>query len=132
MHRSFHTTSWLASALLCAGVFSGGAAFAQVPAAETAATQAQMRYEARIAQCNTGNLPAPQRAACVRSAGAELDAARVAPATAPTLVTGDGRATVVTPSTNVAPVITPNPATVTNGITTPDGRATVIPNSVVQ
>ncbi len=128
MKRSRHFHSLLTSTLILAGV----TAFAQTPAAETAAAQAQLRYEARISQCNNSGLPAPDRAACVRNAGAELDAARSAPATAPTLVTSDGRATVVTPATNVAPVITPNPATVNNGVTTPDGRATVIPNSPVQ
>lgn len=106
-------------------------AAAQAPAAETAAAQAQLRYEARIAQCNSGGLAAPDRAACVRNAGAELDAARSAPATTPTLVTSDGRATVVTPATNVAPVVTPSATTVNNGVTTPDGRATVIPNAPV-
>jgi hypothetical protein len=60
--------------------------------------QAQERHERQLAVCNSGKLPAPEREACVRDAGAALDRARGGPPTNITTRTPDRRATVVTPA----------------------------------
>jgi len=83
-------------ALLAAAL---GAA-AQTP---TDLQQAQERHERQLAVCNSGKLPAPEREACVRDAGAALDRARGGPPTNVTTRTPDGRATVVVPAGEPVP-----------------------------
>jgi hypothetical protein len=82
--------------------------------------QAQADFNQQIAVCNSGKLPAPQREACVRDAGAALDAARGGPASTTTQRTPDGRATVVVP--DGAPV----PSGGTDRMRSNDRRSTVI------
>ena len=78
--------------------------------AQTAADlqQAQQVFQQQVAACNGGQLPAPQREACVRDAGAALDQVRNASGSAGsagsvTSRTADGRATVVTPAGAAVP-----------------------------
>jgi hypothetical protein len=108
-----------------------GMASAQAPApSPMTATEAQMRYERRLAECNVGTLAAPDRATCVRNAGTIFDSERAGLPTPPTVTTNDGRATVVRPSTVPAGAV-PAPDTSTTGVTSTDGRATVIVPSVI-
>ena len=94
--------------------------FAQQPPAPADRTQAQLRYEAEIAACNRGNLPAPAREACVRSAGSALDSRLGGPPTETAVPSSDGRATVVAPNGSVTP--SAGSDTTTSG----DGRATIV------
>jgi hypothetical protein len=87
--------------------------------------QAQQAFEKQLAACNSGQLPAPQREACVRDAGAALDQARAATGNAGsagnvTSRTADGRATVVTPAG--APV----PGGGSDTVRSSDRRSTVV------
>ncbi|MDM0031018.1 hypothetical protein QTI33_02555 [Variovorax sp. J22P271] len=75
-------------------------AWAQTP---TDLQQAQERHERQLAVCNSGKLPAPEREACVRDAGAALDRARGGPPANVTTRTPDRRATVVTPAGQPVP-----------------------------
>lgn len=59
--------------------------------------QAQARFDQEVARCNGGKLPAPERDACVRNAGAALDRARGSAPGTVTTRTPDRRATVVKP-----------------------------------
>lgn len=93
---------------------------AQQPPAPADRTQAQLRYEAEISACNRGNLPAPAREACVRSAGSALDSRLGGPPTETAVPSSDGRATVVAPSGSVTP--SAGSETTTSG----DGRATIV------
>ena len=96
----------------------GPCAFAQTPADLAAA---QTRYDRDIAGCNGGTLPAPQREACIREAGAALDRARGGPADSTLTTSRDGRASIVTPSPLAPPSVTPDI------VISPDGRASVVP-----
>ncbi|MDN8614655.1 hypothetical protein [Variovorax ginsengisoli] len=64
---------------------------------------AQERHQRQLAVCNSGKLPAPEREACVRDAGAALDRARGGPPANVTTRTPDRRATVVTPAGQPVP-----------------------------
>lgn len=78
-----------------AGTLLAGALAASAQTA-TDLVQAQKRHDRQIAACNSGKLPAPEREACVRDAGAALDQARGGP---PTTVTNrTRRATIVSPA----------------------------------
>ena len=70
--------------------------FAQQGPVDRAA--AQQRYDAEVAACNRGNLPAPSREACVRAAGTALDRALGGPPTEAAMPSADGRATIVVPA----------------------------------
>lgn len=100
-------------------------AVAQAPAQTMSTTEAQLRYERRLAECNVGTLAAPDRAACVRNAGTIYDSERSGLPTPPTATTQDGRATVVRQAT-VPAAMPAAPDASTTGVTTTDGRATVI------
>ncbi|MBS0430295.1 MAG: hypothetical protein JSR41_23665 [Proteobacteria bacterium] len=81
---------------------------------------AQQRYERQIAQCNSGQRPAPEREACVRNAGRLLD--RANGGTPPQPVpqeSADGRAIVMTPPG------APPPRSASDYVTSPDGRAVI-------
>lgn len=83
---------------------------------------AREQFDRDVAACNSAALPAPQREACLRTAGSQLDRVRgVAPADT-VQNTPDGRASVVTPQGDPAPG--GGAAPVTSG----DGRAVVVPN----
>lgn len=94
--------------------------FAQQPPAPADRTQAQLRYESEIAACNRGNLPAPAREACVRSAGSALDSRLGGPPTETAVPSSDGRATVVAPNGSVTP------SAGSDTTTSSDGRATIV------
>lgn len=80
---------------------------------------AQQRYERELGTCNSGALAAPDREACIRMAGQQLDRARGLPPVDAPVTTPDGRATVVQPEG-----ARPAGASVTD--TSRDGRATVV------
>jgi hypothetical protein len=84
---------------------------------------AQQRYDRQIARCNNGQLPAPQREACVRDAGRILDGANGgAPPSQSPQPSSDGRAIVMTPQG------APPPPSGSDYVTSPDGRAvTAVP-----
>lgn len=107
-----------AAAALLMGI--GSSSFAQQLPATTDPAQLQQRYEARIAECNRGDLPAPARNACVRAAGASLDRTLGGPPPNTEMDTQDGRATVIAPSGSLTPRASSD--TVTSG----DGRATIV------
>lgn len=100
------------SALLAAVAVAGAQGTAELQ-------QAQERYERQLALCNSGKLPAPEREACVRQAGAALDEARGGPPSSATTRSGDRRSTVVTPEG------APPPAGSTTQRSS-DGRSTVV------
>jgi hypothetical protein len=123
-----------------------GFALASVAQTPTNQAEAQRRFDAQIAKCNSGNLPAPERDACVRKAGHDLDRARGAPPRNVTTRTPDRRSTVVTPegapvppsgtttvrtpdrrSTVVSPDGSPVPSSGSASVRSPDGRSTVVP-----
>lgn len=101
-----------------------GLSAAALALASTAGAQivdaAQQRYDNEIARCNSGNLPAPARDACVRNAGLALDSARGSPPVEVEKQTQDGRSTVI------APAGSPQPATDSDTRTSSDGRATIV------
>jgi len=82
---------------------------------------AQQRYERQLAYCNSGQLPDPERNACVRDAGLMLDRARGGrpPSNAAT-TSEDGRATII------GPAGLPPPNSGSDAITSGDGRSTII------
>ncbi|MDM0112596.1 hypothetical protein QTI66_10590 [Variovorax sp. J22R133] len=81
---------------------------------------AQKRYEDQLAYCNSGRLPDPERNACVRDAGIDLDRARGGPPRNSMGTTQDGRATII------GPAGLPQPSGGTEEITSRDGRATIV------
>ncbi|KQP22800.1 hypothetical protein [Pseudorhodoferax sp. Leaf267] len=89
--------------------------------APSPAEQARQIYQSDLATCNSGQLPAPLREACVREAGARFDRARGGVPGDTTVETPDGRATVVVPQG------APTPPTSSDVSPTPDGRANVVP-----
>lgn len=79
---------------------------------------AQQRFDQQVALCNRADLPAPQREACIRDAGQQLD--RSSGGSPPALVpqtSADGRAQVM------APVGAPPPPSGPQFVPSPDGRA---------
>ena len=112
-HRTRQRTpAWVAS--VCASL-------ALLLAATTPQAQpspAQQRYDAQVAQCNRAGLPAPQREACLRDAGRQLDSANggAPPALVPR-TSADGRAEVM------APPGAPPPPSGPQFVPSPDGRA---------
>ncbi|RZL86492.1 MAG: hypothetical protein EOP82_29850 [Variovorax sp.] len=102
----------------CIALAASAAAGAQTPDLD----QAQRRYQRALDFCNSGNLPRPQRDACVRDAGRALDRARAGlPPDAEVDVTSPGgRATVVVPEG------TPPPMSDSETVTSPDGRSTIV------
>ena len=86
---------------------AAGLASAQVPVSGATSgmsgAEARMRYEQRLAQCNVGTLPAPDRMACVRNAGQTYDLDRAGQPAPDVATTNDGRATVMSTSTRNFP-----------------------------
>jgi len=99
-------------------------AFAALQAGAPALAQsaaAQWRYEQVLAICNSGNLPRPERDACVRDAGNALDQARGSDSTQSVEETSpDGRSTVILQDGSAPP------ADDSDTVTSPDGRATIV------
>ncbi len=89
-------------------------------AQDTAQLTPQQRYERQIAYCNSGNLPDPQRNACVRDAGRMLDSSLGGPPRNAQTTSEDGRATII------GPAGLPAPDSGSSQITSPDGRSTVV------
>lgn len=106
--------------LFCGLVCLGGARVGAQPASADPLAAAQQRYEREVAICNNGAMAAPQREACVRGAGQQLDRARGLPPMDATVTTTDGRATVVQPEGAA------QPAGTSATDTSRDGRATVV------
>lgn len=102
--------------VLCAGCSRVGAQ----PAPVDPAARAQQNFEREVASCNRGVLAAPEREACIRLAGQQLDRARGLPPVDATVTTTDGRATVMQPEGATPPA----GASVTEP--SRDGRATVV------
>ncbi|MBS0339436.1 MAG: hypothetical protein JSS56_02855 [Proteobacteria bacterium] len=105
--------------------FALGAAIAACSLAAAGQAQAQQltpqqRYERQIAYCNSGNLPDPQRNACVRDAGLLLDQSTGGPPRNAQSTSEDGRATIIGPSG------LPVPDSGSSAITSPDGRSTIV------
>jgi hypothetical protein len=98
----------------CIALAASSVVFAQ------GADSPQQRYDRQIARCNSGQLPAPQREACVRDAGRLLDRANggTAPSQSPQ-PSSDGRAIVMTPQG------APPPPSGSDYVTSPDGRAVI-------
>jgi len=92
----------------------------QLAGAQAAPDNLQSRYDAALARCNGGTLPAPERQACIRDAGAALDRQRGGLPVDASVDSNDGRATIVTPIGSTAPV--GGDTTLTTG----DGRAVVV------
>ncbi|RYF66723.1 MAG: hypothetical protein EOO29_38255 [Comamonadaceae bacterium] len=94
------------------------ALFVLAATAHAQPSSAQQRYDSQVAQCNRAGLPAPQREACLRDAGRQLDSTNggVPPALVPR-TSADGRAEVM------APPGAPPPASGPQFVTSPDGRA---------
>ena len=91
-------------------------ASAQAPAQLTP----QQRYERQLAYCNSGNLPDPERNACVRDAGLMLDRAIGGTPRNAQTTSEDGRATIIGPSG------LPAPDSGSSQVTSPDGRSTIV------
>ena len=106
--------SHLATAALLAPLVGTGWAWAQPSTVEQV-------YQSDLAICNSGQLSAPARDACVREAGRRRDAARGGPPAEIPQTTPDGRATVVTPEG------APPPPTSSDPVPSRDGRANVVP-----
>jgi hypothetical protein len=81
---------------------------------------AQARFDRQVADCNSGKLPAPEREACIRRAGAALDEARGGPPSTVTRRTADGRSTAIVPEG--APVPSAGGGTARST----DGRSTIV------
>lgn len=112
----------LISAVGAGACFACVVALAQTP---NDLVQAQATYNRTVTACNTANLPAPQREACVRDAGTALDRARGGPPTPVQATSTDGRATLMTPQVTISPssvIQTPT----TDVRTSTDGRATIV------
>lgn len=88
------------------------------------ASRAQFLYDRDMTRCNSGALASPERDACVREAGLQLDRARGGLPAEVTSTTPDGRATVVAPRGATLPG--PAVASGTDVQTTGDGRASVV------
>lgn len=87
-------------------------------AASAQPSPAQQRFDQQVAGCNRAELPAPQREACVRNAGQQLD--RSSGGAPPPLVpqtSADGRAEVM------APAGAPPPSSGSQFVPSADGRA---------
>jgi hypothetical protein len=93
-------------------------ALAAQPAPDLA--EAQRHFDEQVAYCNSGQLPRPQRDACIRDAGRALDQARGGPATGRTTRTADRRATVVKPEGS------PVPSGGSKTIKSSDRRSTIV------
>jgi hypothetical protein len=106
--------------LFCGVLCLGGAHVGAQPAPADPAARAQQNFEREIASCNSGALAAPDREACVRLAGQQLDRARGLPPVDANITSTDGRATVMQPEGATPPA----GASVTD--TSRDGRATVV------
>ncbi len=113
-----------APALLVLSAFTG-LAQAQAPAPTMSAAEAQMRYERRLAECNVGTLAAPDRSTCVRTAGQIFDSERAGQQTPQPVTTYDRRATVIR-NPPVPAGVGASPDAATTGVTSSDGRATII------
>jgi hypothetical protein len=101
------------------------AALAALAASATAFSQqdidsAMARYERAIAACNSGNLPRPERDACVRDAGQAWDQAQRGLPPGADVTSPAGRATVVVPRGSLPP------RTDSDTITSPDGDSTIV------
>ena len=116
MTAEHHTMSFNHTAILIAMVAltAGAPVLAQSAAA-------QRRYEQQIAVCNSGNLPRPERDACVRDAGNALDQARGSGSSQDIDQTSpDGRSTVIIQDGSAPP------ADDSDTVTSPDGRSTIV------
>jgi len=80
----------------------------------------QQRYERQLAYCNSGQMPDPQRNACVRDAGRLLDNSLGGTPRNEVTTSGDGRATIVSPAG------LPPPDSGSDAITSGDGRSTIV------
>jgi len=110
-----------ASAVVLAGllVAAGPAAAQQAAPGLPAGATPQARYEHQIAVCNSGQLPAPQRDACVRDAGRLLDNRLGGPPEPVPQTSPDGQSTVISPPNQPVPSGDPT------FVTSPDGRAVI-------
>ena len=80
----------------------------------------QQRYERQMAYCNSGKLPDPERNACVRDAGLQLDRSLGGAPRNQATTSEDGRATIIGPSG------LPAPDSGSSAVTSPDGRSTIV------
>jgi len=87
--------------------------------AQGAGATPQERYQRQLAYCNSGQLPTPQRDACVRDAGHLLDARLGGTPTPVQQTSPDGQSTVIAPPNEPVPSGDPK------FITSPDGRAEI-------
>ena len=112
MRMRTHPRGWLAR--VCASL----ALLLSAAAAQAQPSPAQQRYDSEVGQCNRAGLPAPQREACLRDAGRQLDGASgsIPPALVPQ-TSADGRAEVM------APAGAPPPPSGPQFVPSPDGRA---------
>jgi hypothetical protein len=78
------------------------------------------RYERAMAACNSGNLPRPERDACVRDAGQAWDRAQRGLPPDVDVTSPGGRATVVVPQGS------PPPLSDSDTVTSPDGDSTIV------
>lgn len=106
--------------LLCGMLCLGSARVGAQTASADPATRAQQNFEREVASCNSGALAAPEREACIRLAGQQLDRARGLPPVDATVTSTDGRATVMQPEG------APPPAGASVTEPSRDGRATVV------
>jgi len=100
--------------------FAIGAALAAFSLAAAAQLTPQQRYERQIAYCNSGKLPDPERNACVRDAGLQLDRSLGGAPRNQATTSDDGRATII------GPTGLPAPNSGSDEVTSPDGRATIV------
>ncbi|WP_225781764.1 hypothetical protein [Xenophilus sp. Marseille-Q4582] len=97
---------------------TGAALLLWAAAAGAQPSLAQQRFDEQVSLCNRAGLPAPQRQACIRDAGRQLD--RASGGSPPPLVprtSADGRAEVM------APPGAPPPPSGPQFVPSPDGRA---------
>lgn len=87
------------------------------------ASRAEYLYDREMTRCNSGTMASPERDACVREAGLQLERSRGGLPGDVTRTTADGRATVVSPAGGLLPAAAA--AVGTDVQTTGDGRANV-------
>ncbi|MDM0035087.1 hypothetical protein QTI33_23335 [Variovorax sp. J22P271] len=109
------TPSPVHAVITCVALVASTAALAQ-----SGLDAAQARYERTMAYCNGGNLPRPQRDACVRDAGMAWDRAQRGLPPLEDVTSPGGRAVVVVPRG------APPPLSDSDTVTSPDGDSTIV------